>query len=237
MSQSESLRKRTEQHKPKNTKSKKDDKEIAKAAQMTMEYINDRFDMNNNYSNYSLEYHSEILIRDIINFIKRKGIRTEFDKRFDDRKIVPDGGIIYLVDHATNIKFPLVIAEVKQQGTNKDRIKEGKKKQAQGNAIERLGKNLTGIKSMMHYEGITPFVCFGSGCDFSEDALTVLVKVFVLNEFYDLNKIYVMKRDGNSEHGAFSPTSMYFRENPWTENEIYLIMREIAETSFRYYLM
>lgn len=237
MSQSESLRKRTEQHKPKNTKSKKDDKEIAKAAQMTIDYINKRFDIKNNYSNYSLEYHSEIFIEDIIKFIKRKDIRINFDSRFNKRKIVPDGGIIYLVDNTTSIKYPLVIAEVKQQGTNDERIKEGKKKQAQGNAIERLGKNLTGIKAMMHYENITPFVCFGSGCDFAEDALTVLAKVSVLNEFYDLNKIYVWKRDENPKYGPFSPTSMFFREEPWTADEMYLIMREIAETSFRYYLM
>ena len=53
---------------------------------------------------------------------------------------------------------PIVIAEIKRQGTNNEREKEGKPKQATGNPIERLGKNLTGIKAMMNHEKITPFI-------------------------------------------------------------------------------
>ena len=40
-----------------------------------------------------------------------------------------------------NEKSPLVIAEIKRQGTNKERLQEGKTKQATGNAIERLKNN------------------------------------------------------------------------------------------------
>ncbi|MFB5029699.1 MAG: hypothetical protein WJU30_00240 [Candidatus Phytoplasma pruni] len=55
------------------------------------------------------------------------------------------------------------MSEVKRQGTN-DKLKdEGKPKQARGNAVERLGKNLTAIKSMFMHELIAPFVCFGWG--------------------------------------------------------------------------
>ena len=88
----------------------------------------------------------------------------------------------------------------------------------------------------MHYENITPFVCFGHGCDFAEDSMTVLTKVFCLNEFYDINKIYVNKKDNDREHGGFSPVSMYFREDAWTTEEMFDIMKEIAEYSFRYWL-
>ena len=54
---------------------------------------------------------------------------------------------------------------------------------------------------MMNYEKITPFVCFGWGwgCDFAVDSpetLTVRSKIIVMNEFYNLNQIYVFKRDG-----------------------------------------
>ena len=103
----------------------------------------------------------------MIDFIKRKKIRHDFCYDCIERKIVPDGGILYLVNkkQMKNYRWSLVIAEIKRQGTNKERIKEGKSKQATGNAIERLGKNLTGIKAMMNYEDITPFVCFGWGCD------------------------------------------------------------------------
>lgn len=236
MSQHESLRTRYEQHKPKNQLSKNDDKEVYEAAEMVMNYLEERFDMGNKYENYHLEFEKAIKICDMIDFIKKKSVRSEFYSYDDSRAIYPDGGVIYLVDEIKNIKYPLVIAEVKHQGTNSDRIKEGKEKQATGNAIERLGKNLTAIKTYMHYENITPFVCFGYGCDFAPDSKTVLSKVWCLNEFYDINKIYVNKRDNDREHGGFSPVSMYFREEPWAIDEMFNIMKEIAEYSFRYWL-
>lgn len=236
MSQHESLRERFEQHKPKNTQSKKDDKDIYGAAAAVINYLQARFDMDNNYENYHLEYDNKIKISDMIKFIKKKGFRNEFYAYDENRAIFPDGGVIYLVDEKDNIKYPLVIAEVKHQGTNKERVKEGKRKQATGNAIERLGKNLTAIKAYMHYENITPFVCFGHGCDFAEHEHTVLSKIWCLNEFYEINKIYVNKRDNDREHGGFSPVSMYFREEAWTQEEMFDIMKEIAEYSFRYWL-
>lgn len=236
MSQHDSLRERYEQHKAKNFLSKKDDKNIYVAANMVINYLITRFEMDTKFENYHLEYARSIKISDMINFIKSRGVRSEFYIYDDGRSIVPDGGIIYLVDDVKNIKYPLVIAEVKHQGTNKERELEGKEKQATGNAIERLGKNLTAIKTYMHYENITPFVCFGHGCDFASNEFTVLTKVLCLNEFYDINKIYVNKRDSDRDHGGFSPVSMYFREEVWSANEMFDIMKEIAEYSFRYWL-
>lgn len=235
MSQHDSLRERFEQHKPKNVISKDDDKKIYIAAKKVMDYLEERFEMDKNYKNFHLEFAKSIKISDMIDFIKKRGIRTEFYD-YDDRKIVPDGGIIYLVDEEKDIKYPLVIAETKHQGTNKERIQEGKAEQSTGNAIERLGKNLTAIKAYMHYEDITPFVCFGYGCDFAEEERTVLTKVLLLNEFYDINKIYVNKRDNDREHGGFSPVTMYFREEAWSIDEMFNTMKEIAEYSFRYWL-
>lgn len=236
MSQHESLRARKEQHKAKNAKSKEDDKDIAIAAKKVMEYLETRFEMADKYPQHILKYEKAIKICDMISFIKRKGIRTEFYMYDDTRSIIPDGGIIYLVDEVTGVKYPLVIAEVKHQGTNDERIKEGKKTQATGNAIERLGKNLTAIKAYMHYENITPFVCFGHGCDFAENETTVLTKIWCLNEFYDINKIFVNKRDNDRDHGGFAPVSMFFREEKWSADEMFDVMKEIAEYSFRYWL-
>ncbi len=235
MSQHSLLRSRKNQHKPKNTISKNDDKAIYAAGQNVIKYLKKRFNMATNYPKYHLEFEKEIKIADMIEFIKQRGIRTDF-YAYDDRKIQPDGGVIYLVDEIKNIRYPLVIAEAKQQGTNDERLKEGKDKQSTGNAIERLGKNLTAIKAYMHYENITPFVCFGHGCDFAENEKTVLTKVWVLNEFYDINRIFVNKRDNDRDHGGFSPVSMYFRAEPWTEEEMFNIMKEIAEYSFRYWM-
>ena len=143
---------------------------------------------------------------------------------------------MFLINKENGVKKPILISEIKRQGTNDERLKEGKKKQATGNAIERLGKNLIGIKTMMNYEKITPFVCFGWGCDFAENSITVLAKIGMMNEFYPLNHIYVFKRDGNLENKAFSPVSMFFREEIWSVDEMFNIMKEIAETSLRYYL-
>ena len=66
--------------------------------------------------------------------------------------------------------------------------------------------------------------------------MTVLSTVYCLNEFYDINKIYVNKKDNDRDHGGFAPVSMYFREDAWTIDEMFDIMKKIAEYSFRYWL-
>ena len=58
----------------------------------------------------------------------------------------------------------------------------------------------------------------------------------MLNEFYPLNKIYVFKKDGNANLNYFAPVSMFFRENRWSIEEMTEIMKEIAETAFRYWM-
>ncbi len=236
MGQSDSLRNRKNQHKPKNEKSKLDDKNIYVAMNEVTSYLYSRFDIKNQFPDLEISFEKSIDISYMIDFIKRKKVRAEFDDRYIDRKIIPDGGVLHLIDEKSGSKKPILIAEIKRQGTNDERRKEGKKKQATGNAIERLGKNLTGIKAMMNHEKITPFICFGWGCDFNENERTVLSKVSMLNEFYDLNKIYVFKKDGNADNNFFSPVSMFFREEIWETKEMFAIMKEIAETSFRYYV-
>ena len=240
MSQHDSLRNRKAQHAPKNKKSKQDDKDIFKAMEMVDEYLRNKDDFKGFFENdWDIEFKKDLEIDYMIKFIKKKNIRKEFNLECVDRKIKPDGGVLYLVKKDTKEKFPLVIAEIKRQGTNKERAKEGKEPQATGNAVERLGKNLVGIRAMMNYEEITPFVCFGWGDDFeldTEKTKTVRTKVIMLNQFYDMNKIYVFKRDGNVGNNSFAPVSMFFREEKWTPEEMFKIMKEIAETSIRYYL-
>ncbi len=236
MSQTDSLRNRIEQHKPKNNQSKKDDKAIETAMYLVIDYLHERFDFEKNYSGYELKYEKTLKVEDMIAHIKRRNQRDEFDLNYVDRSIVPDGGVLFLSKKDGSEKLPLLFAEVKHQGTNDKRAAEGKQRQATGNAIERLGKNLTGIRAMMNHDKVTPFVCFGSGCDFAPTEKTVLSKVSMLNQFYPLNRTYVFKRDGSADRSAYSPVSMYFRENVWTVDEMKEIMKEIAETTFRYYV-
>ena len=230
------------QHLAKNQYSKSDDLNIDLAMQQTKEYLENRFANGGGVSNfiegnYYFEIKKQIEISFMIEIIKLSKIRAEFDSSFFENKIKPDGGVLFLrKKDDKKFKKILLITEAKRQGTNDIRTKQGKNKQATGNAIERLGKNLTGIKAMLNHEKITPFVCFGWGCDFASDEKTVLAKLNVLNEFYYLNKTYIFKADGNSDHNYFSPVSMYFREEKWEVNEMFEIMKEIAETSLRYYI-
>ena len=98
------------------------------------------------------------------NLSRISGIPNDWNRSNYNKKANP------IIETEVLEQFPLVIAEVKHQGTNDKRAEEGKSAQASGNAIERLGKNLTGIKAMTHYETITPFICFGDGCDFMLDS-------------------------------------------------------------------
>lgn len=172
--------------------------------------------------------------------IRMAGQRLEFDPTFMDRTIIPDGGVIWLLkEDDKDYRRLVLVSEVKKQGTNRERIEEGRPRQAQGNAIERLGKNLIGIRAAMNHEALTPFVCFGWGCDFVQnydEGSFVMSKISMMNEFYPLNRTYVFKKDGSSDKNHFSPVSMYFREPEWKRTEMFDILKEVAETSLRYYL-
>lgn len=240
MANSDDLRKNKNQHKPKNTSSKFDDKNIAIAMYKTIKYLENRFKNIQNFDGFYFEFGKHLSLKIMMDNIKNSGIRKQFDTSWEENTIAPDGGFLILrkKDDANYQKL-LLAAEVKRQGTNDKREAEGLAKQARGNAIERLGKNLIGIKAMMNHEDITPFVCFGHGDDFNQDDITtknVFSKLSTLNEFYYLNKTYIFKLDGNSEHNKFSPVSMYFRKDEWSVNEMFEIMKEIAETSLRYYI-
>ncbi len=196
--------------------------------------------MQGHMEGYKLVFEKQLSFEQLIGMIKHSGLRKEFDNTFLKRTIKPDGGVIWLLNEDDDsYRRMVVVSEIKKQGTNLERMKEGKKKQAQGNAIERLGKNLSGIRAAMNHEPLTPFVCFGWGCDFTKsydyDSF-VMSKILMMNEFYPLNKTYVFKKDGSSDKNHFSPVSMYFREEEWNQEEMFHILKEVAETSLRYYL-
>jgi type II restriction enzyme len=142
----------------------------------------------------------------------------------------PDGGILSILDHEKR-PHPILISEVKNQGTNKKRVAEGLKKQAKGNAIERLGKNLIGFRAVMLAEGIMPFVCFGYGDDF-EHGSYILDRVLTMAMFGPLNRISVVNE---GDAGQFDRGSFFFREERWTEREMADVLYAVAERSIHYY--
>ena len=196
--------------------------------------------MKNNLDGYDLAFDTRMSYDQLIGMIRNSGQRLEFDQTFLERTIIPDGGVIWLEKEGDeNYRRLVLVSETKKQGTNKERMREGQAQQAQGNAIERLGKNLIGIRAAMNHEPLTPFVCFGWGCDFEEnynEQSFVMSKVSMMNEYYPLNRTYVFKKDGSSDKNHFAPVSMYFREPEWTREEMFEILKEVAETSLRYYL-
>lgn len=232
MANHDQLRSNKNQHVAKNTLSKNDDKAVKQAMDKTITYLEEKFNLDT--GDYRIEHNARIDLKDLIQMIKLHGKRkADTFSNFvgNDPYIIPDGGALILKKLSSPEYQKLVlVVEMKRQGTNDKRKREGKPEQAQGNAIERLGKNLTGIRAALRYEPITPFVCFGWGVDFAENSL-ILNRVITMNEFYPLNKTHVNKQDD-----GFSPVSMYFREKQWEIDEIFEIIKEIAETSIRRYI-
>ena len=229
MSKSDSLRQRKNQHLPKNILSKGDDKKIAVVMDKVIKHLDSRFNLA--HLGYYLEYVKSIKLSELIGIIKGYDKRAEFATLSkQDSYIKPDGGILVLrKKDSPNYRRIALAVEMKHQGTNKKRIAEGKKKQSQGNAIERLGKNLIGVRATLQYEKVTPFVCFGWGDDFAEGS-SILDRIITMNEFYPLNRIFVSKKEG------YSPVSLFFRENEWTEEELFKEMKEISEASINAYI-
>jgi type II restriction enzyme len=143
----------------------------------------------------------------------------------------PDGGILSIVTADGTKTHPILITEVKNQGTNDLRAVEGLAKQAMGNAIERLGKNVIGFRTMMLDESIVPFVCFGYGYDF-HDGSSILDRVRTIAMFGELNKINVVNQ---GEDGRFNRGSFFFRQAPWTRQEMVDVMVEVAGRAVHYY--
>jgi len=206
-----------------NRKSKKMEKTVIVALSKVADNIKEKFAV-------SLDHVTDLYLKDVIIELQERYHDVDFSYRFERSSMRPDGGILSIVSKDKN-KYPILITEVKNQGTNDLRAKEGKKKQSKGNAIERLGKNVIGFRTSLLHESIFPFVCFGDGCDFAQDS-SILDRVITISMFGELNKIRVHNEGAN---GIFNRGSFYFREVKWTIDEMFSIMNEIAEKSVFYY--
>jgi len=206
-----------------NAQSKRQESLLVKALKEATDQIVSEFDV-------SLHHESDVLLKDIVKDLRNRFPDVPFDHFFDNTSLRPDGGVLYLVAQDGSF-HPILISEAKRQGTNDARAAEGLKKQARGNAIERLGKNLTGFRTMMLGEGIMPFVVFGEGCDFSDES-SILDRVTTLAMFGPLNRIDVVNL---GDDGQFNRGSFFFRESTWTVEEMTPILIEIARRSVYYY--
>ena len=91
---------------------------------------------------------------------------------------------------------------------------------------------MRGIDALFLGEKITPFVCFGEGCDFAPDS-SILDRVATMNGFFPLNRVAVDKLpiDGDT----LKPTSLFFREEPWTPQEMFEVLIAVGRRSIAYY--
>lgn len=209
-----------------NVTSKKQESEVMQALQRVEAHLKQRFG-----ASIKLAHTPQWYLKDLVAELKHCFPEVDFYHHFDTSSIKPDGGILFLEGGADDkITYPILIAEVKNQGTNDLRLAEGKSKQAKGNAIERLGKNVIGLRTALMRESIFPFVCFGYGCDFEESS-SILDRVTTIAMFGRLNKTYLFNEDGE----RFNRGSFYFRERKWTIDEMSSVMSDIAERSVQYY--
>ena len=203
--------------------SKKQESDLGRALADVVDRITEVFSV-------ELEHTAQWKLADIVSSLRGAFDDIEFHYHFETSAMRPDGGILSMLDNDGTAR-PILITEVKNQGTNDLRAAEGKPKQAKGNAIERLGKNVIGFRTAMMSEGIVPFVCFGYGCDFADDS-SILDRVSVIAMFGPLNRVNVVNQ---GESGSFNRGSFFFREERWSVDEMAEVMYEVASRAIHYY--
>lgn len=174
------------------------------------------------YPSIKFEHKAQLSLTDVIKEVKKFDPNYTMTEVLETSSIRPDGGFLYAI-FPTGEKYLILIGEVKNQGTNSKRLIEGLKKQAQGNAIERLGKNVECIKLAVLNQKYNPFVVFGDGCDFAEGS-SIIDRVKTIAHFQPLNTI----NTGNNLFGDRG--SFFFRDEAWSEDEYYDIMMTVAKT-------
>lgn len=207
-----------------NQKSKHEDEQIVDVVERVIIELKQEFGVR-------IVWRKRLYLVDIIRDLRSKYPSVPFaDPEVSSSFMSPDGGITYLVDRSGK-EYPILIGEVKNQGTNAARIEEGLPKQAKGNAVERLGKNVIGFRTYMLSEAIFPYVCFGDGCDF-EKGSSILDRVLTIAMFGTLNEDHT-SNDG--PNGIFNRGSYYFKSDYWTIEELFDILYDVAKRSIYYY--
>ena len=190
-----------------NVTSKKQESDIIQATNRAIAHLQNRFQ-----NKLLLKHSNQWFLRDIVADLRRFYPDVDFQYHFDTSAIRPDGGILHIEGtKEPTASYPILIAEVKNQDTNDLRLQEGLPRQAKGNAIERLGKNLIGFRTALIRETIFPFGCFGYGCAFETDSF-ILDLVSTMAMFGRLNNTYPHNQEGDT----FDRGSFYFRPERWT---------------------
>lgn len=207
-----------------NTTSSKQELQLGDALVDATERLTEKFGV-------TFRHDKTVKLTEIVGSLRQRFPSVSFGDPLGNTYMSPDGGILSILAADGGRTFPVLITEVKNQGTNDLRAAEGLKKQAMGNAIERLGKNVIGFRAMMLEDGIIPFVCFGYGWDFHEGS-SILDRVKTIAMFGELNRVNVVPE---GEEGLFNRGSFFFRLEPWTLEEMSDVMFDVGSRAIHYY--
>jgi hypothetical protein len=172
--QSKKLSENVNQHVQKNVESHKQDLGISAVVADVKSAIEKKYSI-------PVYYRSKILCSNL-----ESRISPNLESR-TDTYVKPDGGFLYII--INDIEYYISVGEAKRQGTNDARLMEGKEQQSQGNAVERLGKNVDAFDLLFCDEDIYPFVVFLQGCDFYKEESTIVDRVRTIAKFQPMNQI------------------------------------------------
>ena len=168
--------------------------------------------------------------------------------------ISPDGGVFYATLDDT--KYCFLIVEDKYQGTNDKRFSENLPKQATGNAIERVFKNVNASWHLFKNLPVSPYLVFVAGCDFHKSE-SIIHRIGPISNFgretvtwemkpggppFDpedmVKRIDIMKRAHEPCHATFCVKTHKYDEFPhkssiWTPEERLYIMKHVARESLK----
>jgi len=229
MSQSDILRHSTHQHVAKNIESKfQDDNILNISYELTEKY-------KLHYSNYEFGVDKKIPIH-ILKEMYDSDVEVS-DKSY----LKPDGGLSWI--RIKGIKRYYLFPEQKRQGTNDKRLSEGKQKQSQGNASERIADKLCVARLIYGDEDICPFIVFLQGCDFYELESRIPDRIKRTFNFTEPNVIHyewLRLQKHNSVGGSYFMRGHSMHDVPgssdWSKQEMYEIMDKISRYSIEYYI-
>lgn len=198
---------------------------------------------------WCIEYSPTITLEEMYDYrkVRQELLGLDFssfeDVTYLDNYMKPDGGVIWLKHKFKPLQFPLLVSEMKYQGTNKGRLSKGQDKQALGNANERLGKYCMAFRTLFEFDDILPFVTFNSGCDYQFDskgiplnggAKTQGAKLISLNGgFSKFNVVYTSKNLPNCRR--MLPSTIMVKEEFWSVPEMVTVLKEVALDSYKYF--
>ena len=114
-----------------NATSKKQEEDVIKALKLVEARLVKKFERK-----IVLTHSKEWRLRDIVGELRQYYPDVEFHHHFNTSAIRPDGGILFIRNNRESaFRCPILIPEVKNQGTNDRRAQEGKPRQARGTPL------------------------------------------------------------------------------------------------------